>query len=481
VLFMKSKQQDSPSAMLISQVGTKTKLLSSLSNLMQQNQQNVEKVNYNGQTILHFKATADSPMDLSYAVVKDIMVLEVGTETKNINAVIDTVLNGSGDCLSKNPVFLKVTDHNNGANTQELYLNSKDIVASLDSTVLPEAFQDETVKNGIKNALSTINAMGGSAKFDKGLYTKLIIVPNYDVQNESLKKLWKAEPTKSKSFGFIPKDAILFSSSHSLDIPTIWAVWQDGLARQNADQANAILTTISTMETNIGVSLTKDVFPVLGNEVAYMISDVDVQGFIPIPKAAVFLKISDANAAKSLMDKLIAGINKYMSSTQPEALPMLDVVKTTYGSDEISTVKINQFPVQGLTPCFAIIEDQLVIATNTETLGEVIDVYHGKKDSLRNSANYAKVKDVFSDKNNQISFINMELTVNKVVAVCNWLIDLQKSAGTIEAVNQDTITLITNNLIPFVQSFGSIKALASNTVYTDNGIEKVIIYKAEDF
>jgi len=481
VLFMKTPRQESPSAMIITQVGTKTKLLTGLSNLIQQNQPNVEKIDYNGQTVFHFKATQDNPMDLSYVVVKDIMALEVGMENKNINSVIDMVLNGPDKCLSKNATFVKVTDYNNGPHTQELYLNSKEIVSALDTVVLPEAFQDETVKNGIKSALNTIDAMGGSAKFEDGLYTKLIIVPNYDVQNDQLKKLWKAEPQKSKSFGFVPKNAILFSSSHSLDIPTIWAVWQEGMARQNADQANVILSTINTLETNLGLSLTKDIFPALSNEVAYMVSDVDVQGFIPIPKAAVFLKVNDAGAAKTMMDKLIAGINKNMASTQPEALPMLDTVKSAYGTDEIFSVKINQFPVPGLTPCYAVIEDQLIIASNTDTLSEVIDVYHGKKESLRNSPNYAKVKSVFTDKNNQISFINMELTVNKVVAVCNWLIDLQKSAGTVEAVNQDTITLISNNLIPFIQSFSSIKALAANTVYTNGSVEKIIIYKVEDF
>ena len=480
-IFMKTEAQNTPSAVVLAKVGTKTRLLSALMSFAEQGEGPYEKLQHNGITVYHVKATEETPTDMSIAVAKDILLIEIGTETKNINSIIDLVIKGGGNkSIASNDRFKTATDAKNGPYMQELFVDAKTIVDSMDNIELPEAFQDETIKDGIKNTLGTVNLMGGSGKFSDGLYTKLIIVPNKDTRNKELSQLWNAQPQKSKSLRYVPKETLLFNSSQSLDIPKLWSVWQDSIITQNAGQANQIMTAINTLETNLNIRLKEDIFPVLGDEISYVLTDVDMQGFIPIPKVAIMFNVKDAGSANGMMGKIVDAINTFASAGEPGAAPMLIPEKIDYMGVPVTLTKIALFPIPGLTPCYAVVDNQLIVTSNNTTMQDMIAVYNGKKDSLYKSTNYARVKNVFTDKNNQLSYIDLEKTLNKMVEVCRWLIDLQRSATEIGALNPETVNLITNNLIPFIQSFNSIKVLAANTVYTNTGIEKVIVYKAED-
>jgi len=479
-IFMKTEAQNTPSAVVLAKVGTKTRLLSALMSFAEQGEGPYEKLQHNGVTVYHVKATEETPTDMSIAVAKDVLLIEIGLETKNINSVIDLVLQGGGKSIADSENFKTATDAKNGPYMQEMFVDAKKIVDSMDKIDLPEAFQDETIKEGIKNTLGTVDLMGGCGTLSDGLYTKLIIIPNKDTKNKELAELWKAQPQKSKSLRYVPKETLLFNSSQSLDIPKLWSVWQDSIITQNAGQANQIMTAINTLETNLNIRLKDDVFPVLGNEVSYVLTDVDMQGFIPIPKVAIMFNVKDAGSANGMMGKIVDAINTFASAGEPGAAPILLPEKVDYMGVPITLTKIALFPIPGLTPCYAVVDNQLIVTSNNTTMQDMIAVYNGKKDSLYKSKNYARVKNVFTDKNNQLSYIDLEKTLNKMVEVCRWLIDLQRSATEIGALNQETVNLITNNLIPFIQSFNSIKVLAANTVYTNTGIEKVIVYKAED-
>ena len=479
-IFMKTQAQNTPSAVVLSKVGAKTRLLSTFMNLAEAGEGPYEKLQHNGVTIYHVKATEETPTDMSIAVAKDVLIVEIGLENKNINSVIDLITQGGTKCISNSADFKEATDAKNGPYMQEMFVDAKTIVKSMDQIELPEAFQDETIKEGIRNTLGTVNMMGASGKFSDGLYTKLIIVPNKETPNKELTELWKAQPQKSKSLRYVPKETLLFNSSQSLDIPKLWSVWQDSIITQNAGQANEIMTAINTLETNLNIRLKDDIFPVLGDEISYVLTDVDMQGFIPIPKVAIMLNVKDKDAAISMMEKIVSAINTFASAGEPGAAPFLVPEQMTYMETPITTTKISLFPIPGLTPCYAVVDGQLIVTSNSTTMQDMIAVYNGKKDSLYKSPNYARVKNVFTDKNNQLSYIDLEKTLNKMVEICRWLIDLQRSATEIGALNPETVNLITNNLIPFIQSFNSIKVLAANTVYTNEGIEKVIVYKAED-
>ena len=468
--------------MVLAKVGAKTRILSGLLSLTQQADSPYETIEYNGVKIYTIAPTPETPTAMSYALSGDTLIIEVGQTTKNINAVIDMAKSDSRKgALSENLTFKEVTDSKNGPYFQELYVNSSDILKQLDQTELPAALQDEAVRNGIRTSLRSVSVLGGASKLDNGLYSRLLVVPNYDTDNAQLRQLWAASPEKSKAMRLVPKDSILFNSSQSLDIPALWNVWQEGIIAQDVDQANAIMSGVNALETTLNISLKNDVFPVLGTEVAYVLSDLSIEGFLPIPKAGIVLSVKDAAKADALMRKIIDSINNYYGAANPDAMPVLSLESSSYMDVPIVQAKITTLPIAGLTPSYMIIDDQLVIATNAMTLQQMIQVARGKESSLNKSDNYGKVKDVITDRNNQVSYINVEMTVARLVDICQWLIDLQRSTGEAGALDQDTLNLITNNLIPFIRSFDSIKALAANTIYTKNGIEKTIVYRVEDF
>ncbi|RJP57005.1 MAG: DUF3352 domain-containing protein [Candidatus Auribacter fodinae] len=486
-LFMGNERQSGPSAVILSKVGTKTRLATALISLSDQGDAQYEKIDYKGTTLYHMAGTEENPMDMTFTFVQNMMLMELGTENKNITAIVDLILSGDGKGSLKNhPRFKRVTAQEGESHMQVLYVNAKSILTSIDSPAMPELFQDEDVRNGIKTALSSLETIGGSAVVKPdGLFTKFVMVPNYDTDNEQLKKVWSSAPQPSKALGMVPRDTIFFSSSQSMDLAGMWNNWQENMIRQNAEQANAILTTVNTLETNLGMTLREDVFPVLSNELAYFIYDLDVQGFIPIPKLAVCFRITDAKKANDLMQRLVSSINNWVGGGAPvaggETAPLLAIENASFMDVPVSVIKINQFPVPGLTPSYAILGDELIITSNSNTLNEIIAVANGKQDDLRDSENYGKVKDIFTEKNNQLSFVNVELAVTKVVDLCKWLIDLQEAAGETGGLDPETVALLKENLIPLVECFKSIKALAANTLFTSTGIEKVVVYRVEDF
>ncbi len=480
-IFVDTSHQKAPSIVLLTRVGTKTRLLSKLMGFTSQKDSGFEKTSYNGVDIYSTKATEESPMDSSFCIVKDILMLEIGKETKNINGVIDLVKSSDKKgSLAKNLYYQNVVEENENL-AYEFYVNTEGALSAVNAPDFPGEFRNENLQMAVSAGLGTMNYMGGYGKFTDGFYTKTIVIPSENIDNEMLKQLWKAKPAKSKAISFAPKNTIFFGASNSLDIPVVWETWQDSIASgQNAEDANTLMGALNSLENNIGLSIKDDFLPILGDEFAYMLSDIDLKGVLPLPQIALMFKVKDAEATRVFMDKLVDSINKYVTPAS-DASPVLNVARTTIMDQPINVVTITTFPVPGLSPCYAVIDDLLVISTNSKTINSIIEVYKGKADSLRKSDNYLKVSNVFTDKNNQLAYMNIEKTVDTLVEVFVWLISLQKSAADVGALNDETVRLVTENVVPFVKSFRSIKALALNTVFNDKKIEKIIVFKVEDF
>ncbi|MCB1195862.1 DUF3352 domain-containing protein, partial [bacterium] len=169
-LFMNNERQDTPSGLIVTKVGTKTRLLATLIELTEQGEAPYEKTDYKGVTVYLLKATEESPMDVAFAITKGNMAIEFGTKTENIKAVIDLILDKNAHkTLADNTDFRSVTDSDNGPHANQFYLNAKSILAALDAGKLPEALQDETIRTGIRATLGTVSLVGGSSKFFNGL------------------------------------------------------------------------------------------------------------------------------------------------------------------------------------------------------------------------------------------------------------------------------------------------------------------------
>ncbi len=477
-VFVNTSYQKSPSIMLLAKVGTKTKLLAKLLGFT--NQDGLGKTSYKGIDIFSTKATKDSPMNSSFCLVGDIFMLEIGEETKNINGVIDLVKSSDKKgSLAKNLYYQSVVEENKNL-SYEFFVNTDSALSAFNSPGFPEELKSGNLQTAVVSGLESMSFMGGYGKFADGFYTKTVVIPSEKTDNKIIKKLWSAKPKKSKTVSFVPEDAIFFGASNSLDIPLMWETWQDSIVARNADDANSLMNGLNSLENNIGLSIKDDFLPLLSDEVGYMLSDIDLSGSIPAPQIALMFKIKDKEATKSFMTKLVESINKYFTPASGD-IPVLNVARTTIMDQPVNFVTITTFPIPELSPCYAVIDDLLVVATNSKTINGIIEVYKGKAKPLRKSVVYEKVGDVFTDKNNQFAYMNMEKTVDKLVDVFVWLISLRKSAADVGSLNDETVRLVTENVVPFVKSFRSIKALALNTVFKDKKVEKIMVFKVEDF
>jgi len=294
-ILVNTSHQKVPSIVLMTRVGTKTRLLSKLMGFVDQESSGYEKTSYNGVSIYGIKATEESPMDSSFCVVKDIMILEIGTETKNTNGVIDLVKSSDKKgSLLKNLYYQNVVEEKENL-VYEFFINTKEALDAVNSPDFPGEFKTENLQTAVTTALKTMDSVGSYGKFTDGFYTKTVVVPNEKIDNEMLKKLWHAKPKKSKSISFAPKNTIFFGASNSLDIPVVWETWQDSVANQSAEDASIVMDSLNSLENNLGLSIKDDFLPILGDEFSYMLSGIDIKDDIPIPQIAFMFKIKDVS------------------------------------------------------------------------------------------------------------------------------------------------------------------------------------------
>jgi hypothetical protein len=446
----------------------------------------VEVTEYNGQKMTRVRNPQAPGPEFNYAFIGDLFVLGVGTDDSGVRSVVDLVAKKTTNSLSTSDQYkeavgtLKVRGDLRGV----VFVNMSKVVEMLKSLPTPEG-TPAGFAAGLEQSLGAIKSIAAAIGFDHGMLVKLFFAKNKEGQSSQLLAGWDSEPKEAKSVSFLPEDSLLLSVTNSLDFSSIWESWQKNLESQSPDQAKAINDAVAAFEKDSGLSVKNDILPLLGDELCFAITSVDMGGLFPFPHIAILAKVNDESKALATMQKLSdyavkssvpAGVTPAAEGEAQAPAPSVKSGKEAYNGTDINFLEI-QLPFQSLNPSYSVSKGFLMIGINKETVKSVLDVASGSKGSVVKSKAYQDSTVNFSSKVNQVAFLNMDKTVALVIEITKWANNLQKARGETSAQADQVIQ---DNVLPFLETMKVFKAIALEAVNKDHGIEETVYLQMED-
>jgi len=445
----------------------------------------VEATEYSGQKMTRVRNPQAPGPEFNYVFIGDLFVLGVGTDDSGVRGVVDLVAKKATNSLSSSDQYkeavgnLKVRGDLRGV----VFVNMSKVIELIKSLPTPEG-TPANFAAGLEEGLGAVKSIAGAIGFDHGMLVKLFFAKNKG-QTSQLLAGWDAEPKEATSVNFLPEDSLLVSVTNSLDFNSIWDSWQKNLESQSPDQAKAITDAIANFERDSGLSVKNDILPLLGDELCFAITNVDMGGLFPFPHIAILAKVKDEGKALSTMQKLSeylikssvpAGVSPAAEGEAQAPAPSVKSGKESYNGTDINFLEI-QLPFQSLNPSYSVSKGFLVIGINKETVKNILDVASGSKGSVVKTKAYKDSTVNFNSKVNQVAFLNMDRTVALVIEITKWANNLQKARGETSAQAEQVIQ---DNVLPFLETMKVFKAIALEAVNKEHGIEETVYLQMED-
>lgn len=402
-----------PQGLLLTRVGMKTKVQERLAKMQDKlsGEGKLPSETYKEVEITNLK-TSSPEVELSYAFLGDWLVLEIGKNSSALKESIDIHGGENQRSLANNEKFQEIRSRLPKDRAGLFYLNVEEALA-----VYPEGIVEEISKGKpplkelsrrTSASLEMFKTIGGTTWFDKGLKAEFCLLLNQEKADENLREMYSWKPRKSEGIKYIPQGTIIYASSSSFyDIGTCWKYLQETLKEGNPPAAERMFKGIERLDTEWGLSLEDDILSWIGNEFAYAISEVDLEGMFPLPGYFLMLKVRDEKKARETLDK-VENILERISLEKGLPFPL------RFGEEEYEGEEIKVLRVPFLEPGYAFVNDFLIISNSTSTIKKLIDTEKGKETSLLEDANFKRVKSVFREKSNGLGYLNIEKTLDIV-------------------------------------------------------------------
>jgi hypothetical protein len=497
-----------PQLLLLAQTDPRADVKGKFDVLLEKMKANVttESVEYNGQKITRIRNPQVPGPEFNYAFIGNIFALGVGVDDSGIRKVVDLVSKKTSDSLASSAQYkdavevLKVRGDLRGL----VFINMTKIVDLVKALPTPEG-TPQSFAQSIEQTLGAIKSISGAVGFDRGMLVKLFFAKNKEVKQPEILASWEANPKAAESINFLPEDTLLLTASNSIDFAQIWDGWQKNLETQNPDQSKAIADGVASFEKDSGLKIKEDILALLGEEVCFAVTNIDMGGLFPFPHVAILAKVKDEQKALDVMKRLSdyaisksapTGVSPGATSETPapatEASPetatpttetptnapltQMTTGKETYNGVDINFLEVS-LPYQTLNPSYAVVSNLLIIGGNKETVKSIIDVTKGTKSSVTKSKNFKESTINFNSKVNQLAYVNVDRALALVIEITKWANNLQRARG--EAAAQ-TDQLIQENVLPLLDTLKVFKAVAVEAVNQDHGIEETVYVKMED-
>ena len=413
-----------PRGLLLAKVGVKVKVGSLLIKLQDELSQAEQLTfeDYRGVEIVRIKTSSPELPQLSYAFLDDWLALEVGSADSILKEVINLYQGQSQKSLARSQNFRKIRSKLPEKRAGLLYV---DLERAL--TAYPEQKMKEILKGKLPGergqahlsaSFEPFKAAGGASWFDEGLWAKSYLLLNKEKADRELLQMYSSKPTRLRSLSYIPKESVLFAGS-TFNINTYWKYLQKALEKQDPEISENLGKGIETFETKWDLNLQNDIFSWMGEEFAYAISELSLEGMFPMPSYFLMIEVKDKTRAKETLTRIKENLKKI--SQEKKMLFQLKFAVEEYDEEEI-----NFLQVPFLKPGYALVNDFLIISTTTSAIKKVIDTKKGRQDSLSEDANFKRVQSVFTEKSSNLCYLNVEKSLGLVRSIAAWAVSMQE-------------------------------------------------------
>ncbi len=432
-------------------------------------------VDYDARKIFSIKPTGgESPVELRYVFDNDIFILGAGNMRPRIEKFLDCAA-GKVAALEGLPQYLKVRAITSPVGRAAFLSMYVDIARlnTIKNTVGDESLDVLRLIDQLSGRFSPGRAAGLAAAIDGGVKLKTIVFPNEDNPSELEKIRAAAQPAAGVNRNYIPKETTVYFAINSMPdatkaYPEVVKLWQ-------ADPAASFQAQfLEQIERVLDIEIQKVILPFMGDEIAFVSTGVDSETYgFPMPMAALMIKVKNREKAAAFTAKL----EKAIRDNMPEGL-----IRAGFKQDfhEGITIHYLELPnpfgsdAEPLKPCYAFVDDFLIVGTSVEFVKSMIDVSKGRTRGLIDSSLYKKAR--MPEKTNSVLFVNWERAIQDANSAIEWYIKFAESAGK----GENALAFADNHLFPVVEVLSVVRYFSFHRLNTPQGEETSLQIRLED-
>ncbi len=268
-------------------------------------------------------------------------------------------------------------------------------------------------------------------------------------------RLCDVQPAPNKTLGMVPADTIFYYWTNTLNLPLLWELYAANLIRK---QPGALDLLRKELHDSAGVEL-EEMLAMIDKEFAIITRDVEKNG-IPLPKAAILIKLSAPDDFMNVFTKLLETAEIPLSRKQFKGRTL-----TYWGLA----------PQGGLQPAFCLIDEYLLISNSIDLVTQMISLNDDSEKNLLNSDSMEEVGDGLLRNNNSAAYVHVVLLANALKNMASWASSMAVLQGPETARKADV--LVTQLLVPLLDGLSMYEKLASRSVMTKDSIilESVVV------
>ena len=364
---------------------------------------------YEGKEITIIKVNDN--VNIAYTKIKDLLVISL--DKKTIFASLDTYAKRKPS-LGQDGSYLSTTAQLPKQPESITYANFKMLISGMQQlNELASANSKEPNRYEIQGLekFTGFEGIGIASVGGKIAKNKMVVTFNKNLMDPTLAKTYSLKPVVNSSIHFIPKNIIGYQWT-CFDPELYWESFKND-APQTKSYAKGDMPPVSSsevikgIESALGVSIEKDIVPVLGNESGALLSDINLNGPVPIPELVIFVKVKDKEAVKNIFSKAL----------QKNNIPVEE--------EEYQGKKIKYIPSPlgvSLQPAYCLVDDYLLISTSNNLIKACLDAYGDKANSLLANVDFESFKLNFNEKNISIFFLDANLLLERLKGVGDWTV-----------------------------------------------------------
>ncbi|MDD5073350.1 MAG: DUF3352 domain-containing protein [Candidatus Omnitrophica bacterium] len=394
-------QDAASNAVLVTRTRPEADFIEFVSKLINRSEKKValSEETYKGRKITIVKINDNT--DLAYTNIKDLLI--IGAGKKAAASCID-VVNKDRPSLSQDKDYISTMLKLSKNASVAVYGN----IGSLVSHVKQPAAANEQISKmlGLYSGFKTMGYayFAGNKKLEAVFfYDRAKMIPLYA-------KLYSLAPRKDETVKFAPENAISYQWG-TFDFKSYWEYISSEMERQSAqagqpDKAFPLKGLVSGLEAKIGMSLDNDLIPALGDEAAFILMDINVEGLLPMMEFVACFKVKNKATIEKALDSLLKDGE---ISLQSEGYKGVDLkyINLPFGTD--------------LQPSYCYMGDYLLVSLGRKPIKASIDTSKGDLKSLLENEDFKAVNHGLTGECNSVYFLKADVLMLRAKSICEWL------------------------------------------------------------
>ncbi|NIO04293.1 MAG: DUF3352 domain-containing protein [Proteobacteria bacterium] len=252
--------------------------------------------------------------------------------------------------------------------------------------------------------------LGGTISFGKGLVIESTLTVNPESLDQPIRALFECPPGENKTLRYVPKNAIIYASNNCLNLAS-YLPWIRENLKKRPDSSMALDSIIQGINAQTGMDIEKEILALLGKGFSYAVLAPNREGKLPLPGIQLFFELEDRPKMEASIGQLL-GKPVIRSSLERAGLDLVNVnheeIPITYLRYQGDDMRF--FLLSAFEPCYAFVDDTLVIGSDLEGLKQMVDLSRGRGTSMLTDRRFSEVKPFVREKNNGMTYINLKAT-----------------------------------------------------------------------